>query len=69
MAVGEFRYPSEWTESYDKYLQYKDHIMDDIRELIDNYDDLQFSLNAQVKKLETEFFSGEALYKHVRESI
>ena len=69
MAVGEFLYPSEWTESYDKYLQYKDYIVSDIRELIENYKDLLLSLNTQVKKLETEFFSGEALYKHIRESI
>ena len=69
MAVGEFLYPSEWTESYDKYLQHKDQVVARIREYMENYTKFLPAIHTQVKRLETEFFSGEALYKHIRESI
>jgi hypothetical protein len=69
MAVGEFLYPSEWTESYDKYLQHKDQVVARIRDYMENYTKFLPAIHTQVKRLETEFFSGEALYKHIRESI
>jgi len=69
MAVGEFLYPSEWTESYDKYLQHKDQVVARIRNYMENYTKFLPAIHTQVKRLETEFFSGQALYKHIRESI
>ena len=69
MAVGEFLYPSEWTESYDKYLQHKDQVVARIRDYMENYTKFLPAIHTQVKRLETEFFSGQALYKHIRESI
>ena len=69
MAVGEFLYPSEWTESYDKYLQHKDQVVARIRDYMENYTKFLPAIHTQVKRLKTEFFSGEALYKHIRESI
>ena len=69
MAVGEFLYPSEWTESYDKYLQHKDLVVARIRDYMENYTKFLPAIHTQVKRLETEFFSGQALYKHIRESI
>jgi hypothetical protein len=69
MAVGEFLYPSEWTESYDKYLQHKDQVVARIRDYMENYTKFLPAIHTQVKRLETDFFSGQALYKHIRESI
>jgi len=69
MSEWEFAYPSEWTESYDKYLEHKDKIVAKIHNHMVNYTTLLPSIETQVKKLETKFFSGEALYKHIRESI
>ena len=69
MAVGEFLYPSEWTESYDKYLQHKDQVVARIRDYMENYTKFLPAIHTQVKRLETDFFSGEALYNHIRESI
>ena len=69
MSVREFVYPSEWTESYDKYLQHKKLIVARIQDYMENYSRFLPAIHTQVKKLETEFFSGEALYKHIRESI
>jgi hypothetical protein len=69
MSVREFVYPSEWTESYDKYLQHKKLIVARIQDYMENYSRFLPAIHTQVKKLETEFFSGKALYKHIRESI
>ena len=69
MSEWEFVYPSEWTESYDKYLEHKDKIVAKIHNHMVNYKTLLPAIETQVKKLETKFFSGEALYKHIRESI
>jgi hypothetical protein len=69
MSEWEFAYPSEWTESYDKYLEHKDKIVAKIHNHMLNYTTLLPAIETQVKKLETKFFSGEALYKHIRENI
>ena len=69
MSVREFVYPSEWTESYDKYLQHKKLIVARIQDYMENYSRFLPAIHTQVKKLETEFFSGNALYNHIRESI
>lgn len=64
-----FKYPSEWTEDYDKYLENKDRVVAQIRDFMSNYNDYVPEIHRVVKKLETEFFSGQELYKHIRESI
>ena len=64
-----FKYPSEWTESYDKYLENKDRVVAQIRDFMSNYKGYVPAIHRVVKKLETEFFSGESLYKHIRENI
>jgi hypothetical protein len=69
MADSDFLYPSEWTESYDKYLQHKQDLMRFIKDYMENYTKFLPALHTQVKKLETEFFSGKALYNNIRESI
>jgi len=64
-----FKYPSEWTASYDKYLENKDRVVAQIRNFMSNYNGYVPAIHRVIKKLETEFFSGQELYKHIRESI
>jgi hypothetical protein len=67
MALPEFKYPSEWTENYDAYLHHRDKVVAQIVNYIENYDDLQVSLEKQRTKLNKEFFSGEALYEAINQ--
>jgi glycosyltransferase involved in cell wall biosynthesis len=63
MALPEFKYPSEWTEDYDAYMQNRDKVIAQIVEYIENYEDLLPSINKQVTKLNKEYFSGQELYR------
>ena len=62
MALPEFLYPSEWTENFDAYLHHRDKVVAQIVNYMENFDDLQVSLEKQRTKLNKEFFSGAALY-------
>ena len=67
MGLDIFKYPSEWTENYDAYLHHKDKIVAQIVNYMENYDDLQLSLEKQRTKLDKEFFSGAALYDAIKQ--
>ena len=66
MALPEFKYPSAWTEDYDAYLHNRDKVIAQIVNYMENYDDLQVSLEKQRTKLNKEFFSGAALYDAIK---
>jgi len=65
MALPEFKYPSEWTEDYDAYMDNKDKVIAQIVEYMENYDDFLVSLDKQRTKLNKEFFSGTELYRTI----
>ena len=67
MASPEFLYPSEWTENYDAYLHNRDKVVAQIVNYMENYNDLQVSLEKQRTKLNKEFFSGAALYDTIKQ--
>ena len=67
MALPEFLYPSEWTENYDAYLHHRDKVVAQIINYMENYDDLQVSLEKQRTKLNKEFFSGKSLYEIIKQ--
>jgi glycosyltransferase involved in cell wall biosynthesis len=67
MALPEFKYPSEWTENYDAYLHNRDKVVAQIVNYMENYNDLQVSLEKQRTKLNKEFFSGAALYDTIKQ--
>ena len=69
MAMQDFLYPSTWTEDYTKYLEHKDSIINQIKDYMENYDKFLPALKNQVKKLDTDFFSGKELYQTIQESI
>ena len=68
MAVPEFLYPSEWTATWDKYLENKDSLVLRIKQYMNNYSAFIPALTSQVNKLETEFFNGSSLYKVINKS-
>jgi hypothetical protein len=67
MALPEFKYPSAWTEDYDAYLHHKDKVIAQIINYMENFTDLQVSLEKQRTKLNKDFFSGTELYKAIQD--
>jgi hypothetical protein len=67
MALPEFKYPSKWTEDYSTYRIHRSEVVSQIRNYMENYDDLLVSLEKQRTKLNKEFFSGAALYDAIRD--
>jgi hypothetical protein len=69
MAQQDFLYPSIWTQDYNKYLENKDSIINQIKDYMENYDKFLPTLKKQVSRLDTDFFNGKELYKTIQESI
>jgi len=65
MALPEFKYPSEWTDSIESYLKHKDKVMNLIIEYMQNYNKYLPKLINQTIKLQNEFFDGSKLYKGI----
>ena len=65
MAFEEFKYPSEWTESYDTYLEHKDEIIKKIRWAVEHHSTYQQRLQEQVEFLEKEYFSAKGLLANI----
>jgi hypothetical protein len=56
-----FKYPSEWTESWDGYITHKDELMAVIKNHIENYNTLIPKIQQQAEDLHDDFFSATAL--------
>ena len=61
-----WRYPSQWTESYDAYLLHKDALVSQIREFMTNYDEYRKLVPQQALSLNKYFFSADNLLANVR---
>jgi hypothetical protein len=61
-----FKYPSEYTESWDSYQAYKSELMDVIHYHIENYPSTLRILRAQAESLHTNFFSATNLLKNIK---
>ena len=68
MAEQDFLYPSEWTGSWNKYLEHKGSIINYIENYMENYSKFIPTIHSQVKKLQSNFFSGTKLYSTIQES-
>ena len=66
MAVDEFKYPSEWTESWDKYQEHKSSVIETIHDYIVNYEKYRNAMLTQTRKLTDNFFSGKLLYETIK---
>jgi len=62
MALDEFKYPTEWTESLESYHTYKKLITEKITNYIEHYESYLPSLEKQKEILSKEYFSATNLY-------
>jgi hypothetical protein len=61
MAFDTFKYPGEWTESWDLYTVHRKEICHKIIQYMENYEKFLPSLNKQVDLLKENFFSCNKL--------
>ena len=61
MALPEFKYPSEWTESIEAYEQNKAELIKRINNYMKHYDTYVSAVKKQSKKLADEYFSAKGL--------
>ena len=64
MYLNDFKYPSEWTESWESYLEHKEEVVEFINNLLNA--DLNAKCEEQESILKEEFFGGTALYNIIR---
>ena len=61
-----FKYPSEWTESFEAYTIHRKELCDRIIQYMENYSKLLPSLNKQTVDLTEKFFSCTELLKNIK---
>jgi glycosyltransferase involved in cell wall biosynthesis len=66
MALDEFKYPSEWTESFGAYNTYREKVVHQIIQYMENYEKYLPRLNKQVETLTKDFFSCTQLLKMLK---
>jgi glycosyltransferase involved in cell wall biosynthesis len=65
MAMSEFKYPSEWTESFEAYKANRHVVVNRIVNYMENYEKFLPRLNTQVDVLHENFFSCNNLLKNL----
>ena len=65
MAHDHFKYPSEWTESFEAYSANRHKVVERILEYMDNYDKFLPTLRKQTKDLTDNFFSADNLLERI----
>ena len=66
MAYDEFKYPSDWTESFDSYVEHKSQVCDRIVQYMENYNSFIPKLENQVRDLTEKFFSANVLLNNIK---
>ena len=66
MAYSDFKYPSEWTESWNHYVANRQEVCNKIIQYMDNYDKFLPQLKKQTQYLTDNFFSAGALLDNIR---
>jgi hypothetical protein len=66
MALDTFKYPSEWTESFEAYTVHRKEICMKIIQYMENYEKFLPSLNKQVYDLKENFFSCNKLLEMLK---
>jgi hypothetical protein len=62
MYMYHFKYPSEWSISYENYETHSYDLCNKIIYYIENYDSIAHYVNTQAEYLTKEFFNAEKLY-------
>jgi hypothetical protein len=65
MYTGKFKYPSEWTESWESYITNKQSLIDVITWFMENYDSDSYLIKAQAVSLTDDFFSAQGLLENI----
>jgi len=66
MAFDPFKYPSDWTESFEAYTIHRKEICYKIIQYMENYEKFLPSLNKQVDELKNNFFSCNKLLEMLK---
>jgi hypothetical protein len=66
MYYEEFKYPSEWTESFDSYVQHREELCAKIAQFMDNYQKFIPQLRKQTYDLTDRFFSASILINNIK---
>ena len=66
MAYDTFKYPSEWTESFEAYTAHRQEICHKIIQYMDNYDKFLPQLKKQTHDLTDNFFSAGTLLDNIQ---
>jgi len=66
MAMEDFKYPSEWTESFHAYKTHRAAVVDRIIHYMENYKSYLPRLNTQVDRLTKEYFSCDKLIEMLK---
>ena len=61
-----FKYPSEWTESWDSYIKHKDSLMALIVAHMENYEQNLSKIQQQADSLTKNFFSATTLLENLK---
>jgi hypothetical protein len=66
MAFDTFKYPSEWTESYEAYEAFRPALCYKITQYMDNYTSFLPQIRKQKEALHEQFFSAAGLYNNLK---
>jgi hypothetical protein len=66
MAFDTFKYPSEWTESWNHYVANRKEICHKIIQYMENYEKFLPQLRKQTRDLSEQFFSANGLYNNLK---
>ena len=67
MYFDNFKYPSDWTSSWDNYIKNRQALILFIMQNVDFYDSRRTLLAQQAESLTTHFFSADALINNLKE--
>lgn len=66
MAMDEFKYPSEYTDTWENYKKNKDMLMAKIHHYMESYNNYLFTIDQQVRKLKDDFFGAGEMINMIR---
>ena len=66
MFAEDWKYPSEWTENWDSYQANKHHLINSIKNFMNNYDSYAKQIPKQAYELTTQFFNANELLERLK---
>jgi len=66
MALDDFKYPSEWTESFNSYKTHREKVVSKVIDYMENYKSYLPRLNKQVHMLTVDYFSCDNLLEMLK---